>query len=36
MTELFYGILVTGGAFTVVVAAGLWLDHWNRLHHQKR
>lgn len=36
MTELFLGIAITGGTFAAVVAAALWLDHWNRLHHPKR
>jgi hypothetical protein len=27
MSELLYGLLVTGGAFAVVVAAGLWFDN---------
>jgi hypothetical protein len=26
MSELLYGLLVTGGAFAVVLAAGLWFD----------
>ena len=36
MTELFLGLLLTGGTFAVIVGGVLWLGHWNRLHHPKR
>ncbi len=36
MSELFYGLLISGGAFAAIVAAGLYIEkRWIGLPHQR-
>jgi hypothetical protein len=36
MSELFYGLLLTGGPFVIVVAAGLYIEsRWIGLPHRR-